>query len=146
MYSLLESGKPTPISKSSMLLDLVGTVRAGFPSPVEEIGSKRIDLTAELITHPQATFILMVSGDSMKEAGILDRDIIVVNRALRPRHQDVVVAVIDHGDFTVKYFHKQGGRVSLRAANSTFPEIVPKDGQTLQIWGVVTASITRFRW
>jgi DNA polymerase V len=59
-------------------------------------------------------------------------------------HGDVVVAEIDN-DFTVKYLHRRGGRVKLVAADPTFPEIVPHEGQTLAICGVVTATIKRFR-
>ena len=56
---------------------------------------------------------------------------------------DRVVAVVDD-DFTVKYLHLRAGRVRLKAANPTFPDIVPKDGQTIEVWGVVTTGIKRF--
>ena len=68
----------------------------------------------------------------------------MVNRALQPVHGDVVVAEVDN-DFTVKYLHRRGARVKLVAADPTFPEIVPRDGQTLVICGVVTATIKQFR-
>ena len=94
-------------------------VCAGFPSPAEDFAVKRIDLTQELVTHPQATFLLRVSGESMREAGIFDGDMLVVNKALKPRHGQVVVAVVD-GEFTVKYLYQRAGRVKLRAANATW--------------------------
>ena len=119
------------------------SVRAGFPSPAEDFAAKRIDLGAELIKHPQATFIVRVSGESMRDAGIYDGDLLVVDRALRPVHGHVVVAVVDN-DFTVKRLHQRLGRMKLCAANPTFPDIVPSDGQTIEIWGVVTASVKRF--
>jgi len=122
---------------------LVARVCAGFPSPAEDLGARRIDLTQVLVTHPQATFLLRAQGHSMVEAGIFDGDILVVDRALTPRHNHVVVAVVD-GDFTVKRLHSQGGRIRLRAANPTFPDIIPRDGKLLEVWGVVTASITQF--
>ena len=118
-------------------------VCAGFPSPAEDLGAQRIDLTALLLTHAQATYFLKASGHSMVEAGIFDGDIMVVDRAVKPRHGHIVVAVVD-GDFTVKLLYQRAGRVKLRAANVTFPEIVPKDGQTIEVWGVVTATIKRF--
>jgi DNA polymerase V len=68
---------------------------------------------------------------------------LVVNKAIKPRHGHVVVAVVD-GEFTVKHLYQRAGRVKLKAANVTFPDITPKDGQTLEVWGVVTASIKRF--
>jgi DNA polymerase V len=120
------------------------SVRAGFPSPAEDFAAQRFDLTAELVRHPQATFLLRVAGDSMRDAGIDDGDLLVVDRALKPRHGCVVVAVVD-GEFTVKRLHQQFGRIRLRAANPTFPDILPKEGQTIEIWGVVTASIKRFQ-
>ena len=122
---------------------LKNTVCAGFPSPAEDLGAQRIDLTTLLVTHTQATYFLKASGHSMVEAGIFDGDIIVVDRAIKPRHGHIVVAVVD-GDFTVKRLYQRAGRVKLRAANVTFPEIVPKEGQTIEVWGVVTATIKRF--
>ena len=119
-------------------------VRAGFPSPAEDFATRRIDLTEVLVSHPQATFLLRVRGESMREAGIFDGDTIVVDRALKPRHGHIVVAVVD-GEFTVKYLHQRAGRLKLKPANPTFPEIVPRDGQTIEVWGVVTSSIKRFQ-
>ena len=122
---------------------LKNTVCAGFPSPAEDLGAQRIDLTALLVTHAQATYFLKASGHSMVEAGIFDGDIMVVDKAIKPRHGHIVVAVVD-GDFTVKRRYQRAERVKLRAANVTFPEIVPKEGQAIEIWGVVTATIKRF--
>lgn len=137
--------QPVPVTASPCSILMVGdSVRAGFPSPAEDFAAMRIDLTAELIAHPQATFMLRVSGDSMTEAGIADSAVLVVDRALKPEHGDVVVATLD-GEFTVKYLHQRFGQFKLRAANPTYPDIVPRDGQTVEIWGVVTASIKRFR-
>ncbi|MEN9377873.1 MAG: hypothetical protein RL710_3030 [Pseudomonadota bacterium] len=79
----------------------------------------------------------------MVEAGIFDNDIMVVDRAVKPRHNHIVVAIVD-GDFTVKYLYQRSGRVKLKSANPTFPEIVPKEGQTIEVWGVVTATIKQF--
>ena len=113
-----------------MLPLATATVRAGFPSPAADFGETRIDLVAELIAHPQATYLLRVRGLSMVDAGLGDNDIIVV-------------AVVD-GDFTVKYLQMRAGRIKLKAANPTFPDIVPKDGQTVEVWGVVTACVKQF--
>jgi DNA polymerase V len=122
-----------------------GTIRAGFPSPADDFAVKRQDLNDLLITHPAATFFWRVRGTSMIDAGIGDGDILVVNRALAPGHGDIVVAEVDN-DFTVKYLHQRNGRVRLKAANATFPDIVfVKDGQQLRIVGVVTCAIKRYR-
>ena len=144
MHSLIPPSIPVPVSQEPLLgLLLRNKVCAGFPSPAEDLGAQRIDLTALLVTHAQATYFLKALGHSMVEAGIFDGDIMVVDRAVKPRHGHIVVAVVD-GDFTVKRLYQRAGRVKLRAANVTFPEIVPKDGQTIEVWGVVTATIKRF--
>ena len=136
---------PVPVGDLPMALPMAGpVVAAGFPSPAEEFLVDRLDLTSILVTHPQATFFLRLSGESMVEAGLFDGDLLVVNRALKPVHMHVVDAEID-GEFTCTHLWLRNGRIKLVPANATFPEIAPKDGQTVEIWGVVTASIKRFR-
>ena len=122
------------------VLDLMATVRAGFPSPAEDIGAKRIDLTAKLIKHPQATFLMKARGESMREAGIFDGDVLVVDRAIPARSGRVVIAVIE-GEFVCKTLSMRAGRMKLKAANPSYPDIVPKDSQTVEVWGVVIHAI-----
>jgi DNA polymerase V len=144
MNSVISPQHPVPISQAPLLALLIkNKVCAGFPSPAEDLGAQRIDLTQMLITHAQATYFLRASGHSMVESGIFDNDILVVDRAIKPRHNHIVVAVVD-GDFTVKQLYQRAGRIKLKAANPTHPDIVPKEGQTLEIWGVVTSSIKQF--
>ena len=144
MNSIFSPDQPVLVSEAPLLARLlINRVCAGFPSPAEDLGAQRIDLTQVLITHPQATFLLRARGHSMMQAGIFDNDIMVVNRAVTPRHKHIVVAVVD-GEFTVKRLYQFGGRVKLQAANPTFPDIVPHDGQLLEVWGVVTACIKQF--
>ncbi len=119
-------------------------VAAGFPSPAEDHMVQRVDLMAQLMRHPQATYLLRVRGESMRDAGIFDGDVVMVDRAIAPRSGQVVVAVID-GEFVCKTLYQRAGRIKLKAANVTFPDITPKDGQTLEIWGVVVAAIKQFR-
>ena len=145
MYSPLPAQAAAFIPGKRLLLAWVeGTVPAGFPSPAADFVVKRHDLNELLITHPAATFIWQARGLSMIELGIADGDLLVVNRALIPRHENIVIAEVD-GDFTVKQFYRRNGLVQLRAGNPTFAPILFKDGQTLMICGVVTASITRFK-
>ena len=120
-----------------------GRIPAGFPSPAADFSVKRQDLNELIIKNPTATFYWQVRGHSMVEAGIFENDILVVDRSVRPVHRSIVVAEVDN-DFTVKYLHKVGVHVSLRAANPTFAPITFKDGQTLTITGVVIASIKLF--
>ena len=144
MNSILQSFSPTALTATALVLPMpVAAVRAGFPSPAEDFAVNRLDLTQLLITHPQATFLLRVVGASMREAGIDDGDTLVVDRAIKPRHGHIVVAVVD-GEFTVKQLYQRAGRVRLKAANPTVPDIEPKDGQTIEVWGVVSSCIKRF--
>ena len=145
MHSIPSLRTPVPVSDVPLLATLLkNKVCAGFPSPAEDLGAQRIDLAQLLVIHSQATYFLRASGQSMVEAGIFDNDILVVDRAVKPRHNHIVVAVVD-GDFTVKrLYQRAGGQIKLKAANPTFVDIVPKDGQTIEVWGVVTASIKQF--
>jgi DNA polymerase V len=140
MYSI-----PLPISLEPVLVTaLLESVRAGFPSPAEDLGASRIDVLAHLILHPAATYSMTVRGDSMKEYGIFDHDTLLVDRAIRPKHGHIVVANLDN-EFVCKFLHKRNGMVKLKAGNPTYPDIVPKEGQVLQIWGVVLTSIKKFQ-
>lgn len=122
------------------VFEVGGCVHAGFPSPAEDIGAKRIDLTAQLVKHPAATFLLRARGDSMREAGIFDNDVLLVDKAIPPKNGHIVIAVID-GEFVCKHLQVRAGRMKLKAANPMYPDIVPKDGQTVEVWGIVTAAI-----
>ena len=144
MYSSQNFDKPVLASSAPLDADLLrGNVQAGFPSPAEDLGAQRIDLAQLLIKHSQATYFLRASGHSMVDVGIFDGDILVVDRAIKPRNTHIVVAVVD-GDFTVKVLYQRAGRMKLKAANPTYPDINPKDGQMIEVWGVVTSSIKQF--
>lgn len=135
---------PLPICLEPVLVTaLLESVRAGFPSPAEDLGASRIDVLAHLILHPAATYSMTVRGDSMREYGIFDHDTLLVDRAIRPKHGHIVVANLDN-EFVCKFLYKRNGMVKLKAGNPTYPDIVPKEGQVLQIWGVVLTSIKRF--
>ena len=79
----------------------------------------------------------------MTEAGIFDGDILVIDRAIKPCNTHIVVAIVD-GEFTVKQLYQRAGRMKLKAANPTYPDITPKEGQTIEVWGVVTSTIKQF--
>ena len=144
MYSQEIFDQPVPVTSFPLGIILIqGAVEAGFPSPAEDLGAQRIDLAQLLIKHSQATYFLRASGHSMTEVGIFDGDILVVDRAFKPRNTHIVVAIVD-GDFTVKLLSQRAGRIKLKAANPTYPDITPKDGQTIEIWGVVTSTIKQF--
>ena len=93
-------------------------------------------------TYPQTTFKLRVSGQPIRDAGILDGAVVLVDRAIKPENGHIVIAVVD-GDFTCKTLHTGPNSYRLVAANPDFADIVPTDGQTIEIWGVVVASIVQ---
>jgi len=119
-------------------------VPAGFPSPAEDYAEVRLDLNEYLVEHAGATFYLHVQGHSMTGAGILDGDVIAVDRALEARHGDIVLAVVDNA-LTVKELYQEAGEVRLLSHNPDFPPITFKPGQELSIWGVVKAVVRKLR-
>jgi DNA polymerase V len=112
-------------------------VAAGFPSPAEGYLEETLDLNQLLISHPAATFFVRASGDSMIGAGIHSGDVLVVDRALEPKHRDIVIAAL-HGEFTVKRLLLKGKTVTLAPENPAFPLIPIGPEEQLHIWGVVT--------
>lgn len=127
--------------KSSFGIPMVGSIQAGFPTPEEEIRSDVISMDEYLITKPDSSFLLEVSGDSMIDAGIMDGDLVIVERGREPQNGDVVIAEVD-GNWTLKYFQRQGKQIVLVAANPKYPDIKPK--ADLHIGGVVTAVIRKY--
>ena len=93
-------------------IKVLGTVEAGFPSPAEEELTDTLSLDDFLIKNREATFLLKVSGDSMKDAGILPGDMVIVERGGTPHNGDIVIAEVD-GTWTMKYFSKNSLVTSL---------------------------------
>ena len=115
---------------------LSSRVPAGFPSPADDFTDGVLDLN-DLIEHPAATFIIRVSGDSMTGSGIFDGDLLVVDRSLKARSGQVVVAVSD-GDMLVKRLKQQKGRWWLIPDAPGHSEFQPISmGEGSEIWGVV---------
>ncbi|ERP30712.1 LexA family protein [Chitinivibrio alkaliphilus] len=118
--------------------------QAGFPSPAQDYMELSLDFNRDMIQHPEATFYARVKGESMRDAGIHNGDILVIDRSLSPKHDSIVVAMVD-GEFTVKKLHKKGGVVELHPANPEFSVIEITEGMDFEVWGVVAYSIKAFR-
>lgn len=127
---------PAPGAKRLLLPLGAGKAAAGFPSPATDHIDRRLDLSEYLVLHPEATFFLRVKGDSMTGAGIHHGDLLIVDRSLEPASGRVVVAALN-GELTVKRLQRSRGKVTLKAENPAYPDIVIGDEQELQIWGVV---------
>lgn len=134
------TGKLIPTSKLYGLR-VLGNVQAGFPSAAEEEVADTMSLDEWLIDNPEASYVLTVNGDSMIDAGIMQGDMVIVDRTKQPSTGDIVVAQVDK-EWTMKYFIRRGPKTFLRAANRRYPDIHPD--QELKIGGVVSSVIRKY--
>ncbi|HCB1501416.1 DNA polymerase V [Klebsiella oxytoca] len=119
-------------------------VPCGFPSPAQDYIEKGIDLNELCVSHPAATYFVMATGMSMVDAGIYEGSLLVVDRSLKATHGDIIIASLA-GEYTVKRLCTHP-MMQLMPMNPDFPPIELHDGgEELEIFGVVTFSINRFR-
>lgn len=129
------------VPESKVWLEMCSwAVRACFPSPAADHTRNRIDLNEHLIRNKEATYIFRVKGDSMSGIGIYEGEELIVDRSIEAKHGNIVLAVLNDG-FTVKRLYLRGGVVKLIAENSLYPPIFLKEGEELEIWGVVTRNL-----
>jgi DNA polymerase V len=112
-------------------------VSAGFPSPATDFLGNDIDLNKELCKNPLATFYIKVKGNSMINAGISDKDILIVDRSLEPQNNKIAVCFID-GEFTVKRIKLEDEGLYLMPENPSYQPIKVTEENELLIWGMVT--------
>jgi DNA polymerase V len=117
-----------------------GLVPAGFPSPAEDYLELTLDLHDFLIDNKAATFLMRVDGDSMRDAGILHGDLLIVDRAAHP-HNGCVVVVAVNGEYTVKRLRRGADCVWLEPANPLYQPIRVSIGEDLHVFGVVKHAI-----
>lgn len=122
-------------------IKLLGSIAAGFPTPEEEELVNTVSLDDYLVSKPQATFMLEVKGDSMINAGIMPKDMVLVEKGRQPKAGDIVIAQVD-GDWTMKYYRKENDSVFLEAANPEYANIYPQD--ELVIGGIVVSVIRKY--
>ena len=116
------------------------TASSGFGSPGSDFTVRRIDLNDALIRHPQSTFVMRAAGDAMAAAGIGSGDVLLVDRAITPQHNHVVIAKVD-GELLCRRLVRQAGVVSLETAETPPRRITCSEAQPLEVWGVVTTVI-----
>ena len=132
-----------PLFNTRVKLPLFGScVPAGFASPADDHLESELDLNDYLIEHPAETFFVRVKGDSMQQAGIFDKDLLIVDRSLTPKNNDIVIAAVA-GELTVKRLVVKLGKPWLYPANPNYKPIPIKEGSELYIWGVVVHAIHR---
>ena len=113
---------------------------AGFPSPADDRLDDRIALKRRLVRNPPATFLWLVDGHSMRDAGIHHGDLLVVDRSIRPVDGDVVVAIVD-GERSLKRLRLHGDRTRLEFENRAMPAYELPEIADVEIWGVVVCNI-----
>ncbi len=111
-------------------------VHAGFPSPADDFLEGSLDLNSLVIRHPEATFFARVEGDSMKDEGIVEGDILVVDKSIEPYDGCLAVAVVD-GEFTLKRVRMEPDKILLVPANPKYKVIEIFPDNEFSVWGVV---------
>ncbi|MBK5194311.1 MAG: translesion error-prone DNA polymerase V autoproteolytic subunit [Flavobacteriaceae bacterium] len=115
-------------------------ISAGFPSPAEDHLEDIIDLNHHLIKNKDATFFGRAEGDSMIGAGIGNGDLLVIDKSLRPKNQNIAVCFLD-GGFTVKRIKIEKDTIWLVAENEKYKPIKVTSENDFVIWGIVTHCI-----
>jgi repressor LexA len=140
---LTKDGNRLMLSESGYVMRL-GTVQAGFPTAADEnVETELMSLDDFLVEKKNSTYMLEVQGESMIEAGILEGDMVLVERGRTPRRGDIVLALVDH-EYTLKYLDTEKGHPVLVPANKKFKKIYP-DPNTLKIEAVLKAVIRKYR-
>ena len=129
------------LSGISFGIPLVGSIAAGLPASAEENAHDIVSMDDYLVDKPESSFLLSVTGDSMIGAGIMEGDLVVVDRNRQPQNGDIVLAEVD-GQWTMKYFRRRGREIVLEAANPAYSTIYPRE--ELKIGGVITASVRKY--
>ncbi len=133
-----------PDYSTSTQLPFVDTgISAGFPSPADDFIELTIDLNKTLIKNKDTTFFAKVKGHSMKNAGIFDGDLLVIDKSLEPQNNKIAICQID-GEFTVKRIKIEENIVWLIAENEDYKPIKVTPENELMIWGIVIHSIKSF--
>lgn len=128
-----------PQVRSHLSLNLYShKVVAGFPSPADDNIEASIDLNEHFIRQPETTFLVKVQGDSMKQGGIHNGDLLVVDRGIIPQDGKIVIAAID-GELTVKRLSVKSTGTWLVPENDSYEPILVRESSDLMIWGVVTS-------
>ncbi len=118
-------------------------ISAGFPSPADDFLDASIDLNKAFIKHPATTFCGRVKGNSMKDLGIHNGDLMIIDKSLEPKNGAVAVCYID-GEFTVKKIKIESDCCWLIPANENYRHIKLTPDNEFIIWGIVTHVIKSF--
>ena len=109
----------------------------GFGAATDDHAERGIDLNEQLIKNKPATFFFRMKGDAMKEAGIFDNDVLIVDRSIKLANGKIIVAVLN-GELLVRRFHKNFSSAFLIPDNSRYKTINLAEFSDFALWGVVT--------
>ncbi len=134
-----------PVSVDSVLeLPVVSTaISAGFPSPALDFIDLSIDMNKYLVKRPSSTFYGRVKGQSMKDVGITDGDLLVIDKSITPKNDQIAVCYVD-GEFTIKKIKFEKDVCWLLPANDAYQPIRVTSQNDFLIWGIVTHVIKAF--
>ncbi len=134
-----------PMYPSNLSLPLFSNrVQAGFPSPADDHLEASLDLNKLLIQHPESTFFVRASGNSMINVGINDNDTLVVDRSLEPKHGDIIIAALN-SELTVKRLYAKDNKVFLMPENQDYSIIEVNEEMDFIVWGVVTSVVHQLK-
>ena len=132
---------PIPVVSSPIWLNLcIGSVPAGYPSLLSEQAKELVDINGYLIRNEIATYIFRVKGNAMTDAGIFDGDVLIVDRSIEPKHNDIVLATLNN-EFIVKRLYQQAELIKLISENPIYPPLAIKERDDFTVLGVVTNSV-----
>jgi len=117
-------------------------VPAGFPSPALDFIEERLDLSTYLAPHPLSTFYVYCEGDSMQDAFIPEKALLVIDRSIKVKTNDIVLAHLS-GEWTVKSIRFENQRCFLVPANEKYPVIEVTEDMNVVVWGKVTSIIIK---
>ena len=128
---LLVDNEFLPQNESVVEVPLLGKITAGSPIEAIEQPNEYFSLPAYLIPNNKEVFTLLVSGTSMINAGILDGDIVIVERKNTARNGEIIVAMTDENEVTLKTFYKENDYFRLQPENDTMEPIILSNVQVL---------------
>ena len=109
----------------------------GFGAAADDYMERGIDLNEQLIKNKPATFFFRMKGDAMQEAGIFDKDVLIVDRSLKLINGKIIVAILN-GDLLVRRFHKNFSSAFLIPENNRYKTINLAEFTDFTVWGIVT--------
>lgn len=140
----IEAQKDTDTRSRTGRLELARKMETGFPSPASDHLEKALNLEELVVFRPYATFYVRAQGNAMQRSGIHDKDILIVDRSITPRHGNIIVTSIDE-EPSIRRFAKQGSRIFLVSDDTSLQPIPITKETAWTIWGVVTHVVHRFR-